>query len=200
MNSYRGSAPVRASRARSGWLRRVCAIGIAFSGVAFAPGAAAVQNIWTGSDQPGYGCICSTIGTFTVPNGAANVQVTAIGQAGPSGYGSTGGQGGIVTVVAAVTPGQKLYAAPTPGTMITVPYNSVGQGRGGYGSFVATSNPSTKCATNQPPTADSLLVVAAGGGGGGSGTFAGGSGGAAGKAGDSGSGNDGIDGAGGNPG
>ena len=200
MNVSGGFAPACASHARSTWVRRICAIGVAFFSGAIAPDASAVQNVWTGAEEPGYGYNCSAIGTFTVPSGAAYVQVTAIGQRGPTGYGGTGGQGGIVTVVAAVTPGQKLYAAPTPGTMFTVPYNGTGQGRGGYGSFVATSNPSTQCAANQPPSAGSLLVVAGGGGGGGSGTFAGGSGGAAGKAGDSGSGNDSIDGSGGGPG
>ena len=198
MNASCGFVPARASRARSGWLRRICAIWVAFFSGAIAPGASAVQNIWTGAD-PGTSYICHAIGTFTVPNGVAYVQATVIGQAGTSGYGSTGGNGGIVTVVAAVTPGQKLYAAPTL-SIFTISYLGNGQGLGGVGSFVATSNPSTRCDANQPPTADTLLVVAGGGGGGGAGTFAGGSGGAAGKAGDSGSGNDSIDGGGGNPG
>jgi len=196
MNVSAGFAPARASRARS-WQRRICAICIAFFGGAIAPDAYA--EIWTGAD-PGSSYGCNAIGTFTVPNGASYVQVTVIGQAGLGNASAQGGDGGIVTVVAAATPGQKLYAAPTP-NMFTVA-SSPGTGyAGGVGSFVATSNPSANCNANQPPSAASLLVVAAGGGGGGAGVFVkGGSGGQAGWAGDSGGNNNAADGGGGDRG
>ena len=194
-----GFAPVRVTHERI-WLRRICAIWVVLCSVAIAPEASAVQNIWTGAD-PGSIYGCSAIGTFTVPSGAAYVQVTVIGQAGlgiPES--APGGDGGIVTVVAAATPGQKFYAAPTT-SMFTVS-SRLGTGYpGGVGSFVATSNPSTQCAANQPPSADTLLVVAAGGGGGGAGVFVhGGSGGPAGWAGDSGGNNNAVDGGGGDRG
>lgn len=199
MNVSCGFAPARASRARTNWLRRLCAIWVAFFSGVIAPYASAVQNIWPGAD-PGSEYGCTAIGTFTVPNGAAYAQVTVIGQAGDGNPSALGGNGGIVTIVAAVTPGQKLYAVPTPG-MFTVS-GRLGSGyQGGVGSFVATSNPSASCAANQPPSADSLLVVAAGGGGGGAGVFVrGGSGGAAGWAGESGGNNNAVDGGGGDRG
>ena len=201
MNASRGVAPARASRARSGWLRRVCAIGIAFCSVAIAQGAYA-QNVWPGAD-PGSDSGCE-IHMFTVPNGAAYVQATVIGQAGQHGAADAGGNGGIVTVVAAVTPGQNLYAVPTP-RMFTFPSDSPGTitgGRGGAGSFVATSDPSASCAAQQPPSAASLLVVAGGGGGGGGASISGtsGSGGAAGRRGENGDNNAAVDGGGGDPG
>ena len=198
MNASCRFAPARSARAHSSWLRRICAIGVAICSVAIAPGASA-QNIWTGAD-PGSSYGCNAIGTFTVPNGAAYVQVTVIGQAGLGNASAQGGDGGIVTVVAAATPGQKLYAAPTP-NMFTVA-SSPGTGyAGGVGSFVATSDPSASCAAHQPPSAGSLLVVAAGGGGGGAGVFVkGGSGGQAGWAGESGGNNNAVDGDGGDRG
>ena len=206
MNAFRRFAPARVTRLRNSLLLRVCAIGIAFCGLVVTPITAAAQNIWYGQIK-GNGDSGCDVGTFTVPSGANYVQITAIGQAGQDGYHTdyspgTGGNGGIVTVIAAVTPGQKLYAAPTSG-MFGIWYVTDGGGEGGFGSFVSTSDPHPACAINiqSKPSAASLLVVAAGGGGGGAGgRGTGGSGGAAGSAGGSGGNNNSVDGGGGSPG
>src|SRR5436305_12601370 len=60
-------------------------------------------------------CFDSQEGVFRVPNGAQDVQITAIRQAGSPGYGDgwspgVGGRGGEVEVVAPLCAGQILYA------------------------------------------------------------------------------------------
>jgi len=54
MNVSGGFAPACASHARSTWVRRICAIGVAFFSGAIAPDASAVQNVWTGADASLY--------------------------------------------------------------------------------------------------------------------------------------------------
>ncbi len=194
----------RATRWRKSLLLRICAIGIALFSGAVIPTTSFAQNIWPGASK-GYSSGCE-IDTFTVPNGAAYVQDHGRWYKAErlTGYATdyspgTGGNGGIVRVVASVTPGQKLYVSPTP-TMFTVSGVSQGGGSGGIGSFVATSSPSAACPFAHPDAAG-LLVLAGGGGGGGAGIRGtGGSGGAAGNTGGNGGNNNSIDGGGGNPG
>jgi len=202
MNAYRRFASARVTRVRNSLLRRLCAIGLVLCGGAVIPATSLAQNLWPGAPK-GQSSGCQ-INTYTVPSGAAYVQVTAVGQGGTDGYAGdyspgTGGNGGIVTVVAAVTPGQKLYAVPTS-DLFTVWGVTHGGGSGGNGSFVATSDPSSSCPYSHPDAAG-MLVVAGGGGGGGSGfRGTGGSGGAAGNAGGNGGNNNSVDGGGGSPG
>lgn len=132
-------------------------------------------DTWYGN-IPGTGSASCYAGTFTVPNGANYVEMTVIGQHGSDGMAykltdyaeGVGGLGGIVKVVAAVTPGQKLWAAPTS-SLFKIWGVSNGGGSGGYGSFVATADPSAACPYGTPDK-NSLVVVAGGGGGGASGS------------------------------
>jgi Eukaryotic aspartyl protease/MBG domain (YGX type)/Bacterial Ig-like domain (group 3) len=209
MKTCRQSAFTQALRARKDLLLRVCTVLIAFSVITFWSTISLAQNVWYGL-AAGEGSLGCAVNVYTVPNGASYVQITAIGQAGSAGTRlsggdapGTGGNGGIVTVVASISPGQTLYAAPTSGLFfVSTALSAVeGGGVGGFGSVVATTDPTNACNNGLPPDPGTLVVVAAGGGGGAAGALGtGGSGGAAGVGGGNGGSNSADDGAGGDPG
>ncbi|HTT92692.1 MAG TPA: Ig-like domain repeat protein [Acidimicrobiales bacterium] len=122
---------------------------------------------------------CSSANSYTVPDGVAAVQVSAIGGAGAPGLldgtpNAAGGLGGIVTETFPVTPGDTLYVqvggaaqgvtggvggGGNAGAASPDEYNDLSGGGGGASGVSSTSDCSQ------------WLVVAGGGGGGGSGVY-----------------------------
>ncbi|MFJ5714003.1 hypothetical protein [Neobacillus sp. NPDC093127] len=107
--------------------------------------------------------------TITVPVGATVARIQAIGAAGGSAIGSTGGRGASLQGDFAVTPGESL-AILVGGMGASTPFSLAGAGGGG-GSFVWIG------AVPADLNSSTLLVAAGGGGGGGfNGTGSGGNG------------------------
>jgi Glycine rich protein len=123
--------------------------------------------------------------TYTVPAGATEIHVVAVGGSG-GGHTSTGGRGGVVTANIPVTPGLQLFVevgGNGEGCFLLCPggFNGGGQADGGGASDVRTASCGSSCPGSDASLASRLLVA---GGGGGGGTFAGGDAGADGSGGD----------------
>lgn len=132
--------------------------------------------------------------SFTVPDGVSSVSVIAVGGAGGSCNGATGGRGASVAGTFAVHPGEQLHvgvAGPggtCPGAGQGLAAGGVGGGGTGGGSpFTGAagggaSEVGTGLLPSYPLDGDALLIVAAGGGGAGA-NSQGGDAGAAGQSG-----------------
>jgi hypothetical protein len=121
---------------------------------------------------------CSSASSYTVPAGAAAVQVTATGGAGAAGtlHGSAnapGGLGGAVTETFPVTPGDTLYVQ-VGGAGAGAVGGAGGGGNGGGsddGANDLSGGGGGASGVSSTPDCSQWLVVAGGGGGGGSGVY-----------------------------
>ena len=102
--------------------------------------------------------------TYTVPAGVSDIEVTAIGGAGQSGYNGQGGLGSRVNALLSVKPGEKLYVEFRPGGSRQGYYSGSGGGSAELRTVPTGAGKESESLASQ-------LIVAAGGGGGGLSSF-----------------------------